>query len=189
MYSSTITAKVSWPAFLISFICSSCCSCKVYKHYSWTWWSTPWLSRVFLLKANPFVIIIKCPFTWRRAYFSFCLESNSERFFDSSSRVLSFSRSASKSFWKETDIYIWYICCTYGVHMFSSEVYLLSDWWRNICKDNIQREHSRNFCTVWYLMKIYFQKVSVVRVCNISRNWKNTWKCKYVYSIFWYYLS
>ena len=129
LYSSTITAKVSWPAFLISFICSWCCSCKVYKHNSWTWWSTPWLSKVFDCKQTLFVvnIIIKCPFTWRRAYFSFCLESNSERFFDSSSRVLSFSRSASKSFWKETDI-----CCTYSVHMFSSEQYLLSDWWRNI---------------------------------------------------------
>lgn len=41
--------------------------------------------------------------TCRSSYFSFCLVSNSVRFFDSSSRVFSFSRSASRSFWEKKD--------------------------------------------------------------------------------------
>ena len=41
--------------------------------------------------------------------------------------------------------------------MFSSEEYLLSDWWRNICKYSIQKEHPRNFCTIWYLIILSLQ--------------------------------
>ena len=115
--------------------------------------------------------------TWRRAYFSFCLASSSERFFDSSSRVLSFCRSASRSFLKGENRYLYLIYNMYMlfIHILSSEQYLFIGG-EIFCKDSSQKERTRNFCTVWYVMQIYLHTFSMVSVCNVSKDWEENGK-------------
>ena len=61
------------------------------------------------------------------------------------------------------------------IHILSSEQYLFIG--REIfCKDSSQKERTRNFCTVWYVMQIYLHTFSMVSVCNVSKDWEENGK-------------